>query len=74
MSSEIYDRLRDVVPSRTLSQLDLDEAQTSCIVAFEVIGYSPENLEKSFEKVLKSSSDFHELSDFIYSVYKEDSS
>ena len=73
MCKEIYDRLVEIIPPHNLSELELEELQVYCKIAFNVIGYEPKNLENSFDKVFKSSSDFHELSDFIYSVYKEDS-
>lgn len=49
-SELVHDRLEDIVPQLTLSELEGDEVAIGVKIAFNIIGYTPKNLEKSLEK------------------------
>lgn len=73
MSEIVRKRLVDVCPVYPIKNANLDELETDCHIAFEIIGYHPNNFTKSIDKVLKEgSSDEILLSDFVYRVWKID--
>lgn len=72
MNCEVYNRFREVIPIERLDDLTHDEVTTNCKVAFEVIGYKPNNLKESIKKVEESSTALS-LFEFIYEVYEVDS-
>lgn len=65
-------RLEDICPKKSIEDCTLDELIKDTNVAFEIIGYSPVDLNKSVEKVyLKHES--APLWKFIYDVWSVDS-
>lgn len=71
MSDIVYNRLKEVCPQKSLSEMDILEVQKACRVAFEIIGYSPENFDESFMKTWESS-ERDDLYEFIYDVWEVD--
>ena len=67
----VYDRFSEIVPVENLENLDILEVKKSLKIAWEIIGYSPKNLEKSFKKVWENS-EATSLFEFIYEVWEED--
>lgn len=65
-------RLEDICPKKSIEDCTLDELIKDTNVAFEIIGYSPVDLNKSVEEVyLKYES--VPLWKFIYDVWSVDS-
>ena len=65
-------RLEDICPKKSIEDCTLDELIKDTNVAFEIIGYSPVDLNKSVEEVyLKYES--APLWKFIYDVWSVDS-
>lgn len=71
IAEDIYNRFHEVIPSTPLKELDVDEVYTQCKLAFEMIDYTPNHLESSFNKAWESSN-AEDLPYFIYDVYVED--
>ena len=65
----VYDRLKEVVPVKSLEELDCDEVKVACRVAFEIIGYDCDNLDDCILSAWKSSSSIG-LADFIFDVWE----
>ena len=65
-------RLEDICPKKSIEDCTLDELIKDTNVAFEIIGYSPVDLNKSVEEVyLNCESGL--LWKFIYDVWSVDS-
>lgn len=62
-------RLREVCPKKQMSEMDIIEAKKSVKVAFEIIGFKPENFDEAFQKTWESS-EVERLSDFVYAVWR----
>lgn len=71
MSADVYVRIHETAPKKSVSSMDKDQLLRECKVGFEVIGYQAKNLENSFEAIFKFASDC-DLSDFIYRVWRYD--
>ena len=71
MNRIVLNRLRDICPSHKLSDLDILEVEEDCHIAFEIIGYTPADFNKAFQKAWEQS-DATDLSDFIYDVWRWD--
>lgn len=71
MSRIIYERFRDVIPMRKISDCSLKDLMSDCEVAFEVIGYEPNHFNQSFNTVLNKSNAVY-VYEFVYEVYMED--
>lgn len=67
----VKERFREIVPSKNLENLDILEVEKSLKISLKIIGYSPKNLEKSFEKTWKTST-ATTLVDFIYECWECD--
>lgn len=70
MNDIVRERIREVTPSENVDEMSISELEGSCKIAFEIIGYAPRNLSKVVEQVYDD--DIHELSDFIYEVWRRD--
>jgi len=68
---DVYERLEEIVPKRKLEDMDVIEVETSCKVAFQIIGYKLKAFDKSFQKAWKHSVATM-LFEFIFDVYQED--
>ena len=76
-SCVVYDRLREIVPVERFEDLSGDDLLKNTKTAFEVIGYSPKNLENSMEKSLKIQGENPQnsevsLFEFVYLVWRVD--
>lgn len=71
MSDIVRERLREICPIEKVSEVDIVEVKRDCMIAFEVIGYNPQNFEESFQKTWESS-DAEDLCDFIFKVWECD--
>ncbi len=67
----IKKRLQEVCPNKKIDMMSIDELDKSIHTAFSIIGYEPNNLEKSigyaFENVRTDN-----LWDYIYTVWRCD--
>lgn len=72
MNCEIYNRFKEIVPVKRLDEMTPSEIDKSIDVAFQIIGYTPKNLEKSLEVAIYES-EATSLFQFIYDVYEVDS-
>ena len=66
-------RLEDICPKKYIEDCTLDELIKDTNVAFEIIGYSPINLNKSVEEVYLNARESVLLWEFIYNVWSVDS-
>lgn len=71
MNCEIYDRFKEVIPVKRLDEMDLDDVFKSCRTAFEIIGYTANDLDRSIEEAWAYSS-AESLFQFICDVYEVD--
>ena len=71
MSIEVYDRFKEVCPVRNPCDMTVDELLRDTNVAFKIIGYDPNNLDKSVADVYIEKDHIH-LYDFIYDVWRFD--
>lgn len=71
MSQIVKSRLKEICPVKKMSEVDIVEAEESCHIAFEIIGYLPKNFQVAFQKTWESY-EGEMLSDFIYQVWGED--
>ena len=69
MSAIVKARLEEICPNQNLSEIDVIEAEKSCMIAFKIIGYVPEDFDKSFKKAWESS-DAELLSEFVFDVWR----
>lgn len=65
--------LEDICPEKYIEDCTLDELIKDTNVAFEIIGYSPSNLNKSVEEVYLNARESVPLWEFIYDVWSVDS-
>lgn len=70
MSQIIKDRLKEICPSISLK--NSDDVKQDCHIAFEIIGYDPNDLDKSVEHCLEHSTGDVPLWQFIYRVWEYD--
>ena len=70
MNDIVRERIREITPSENVDEMSISELENSCKIAFEIIGYFPKNLSKAVARA--SDSNVHELSDFIYEVWRLD--
>ena len=70
MNDIVRKRIQEVSPDKLVDDMTLSELEHDCRIAFEIIGYAPRNLSKVVEQVYDE--DIHELSDFIYEVWRRD--
>lgn len=66
-------RLEDICPKKYIEDCTLEELINDTNVAFEIIGYSPSNLNKSVEEVYLNARESVPLWEFIYNVWSVDS-
>lgn len=66
-------RLEDICPKKSIEDCTLDELIKDTNVAFEIIGYSPVDLNKSVEEVYLNARESVPLWKFIYDVWSVDS-
>lgn len=71
MNEDVRERFHEITPSKNLREIDLDDVFKSCRTAFEIIGYSPVNLDSSIEQAWSYSS-AETLCEFICDVYEVD--
>lgn len=64
----VESRLREICPRKNLSEMDIIEVEKATRVAFEIIGFKPQNFNDVFQKTWESS-DAEVLSEFIYDVW-----
>ena len=50
----VYDRLKEITPVESVDNLSRDDLLKASKTAFNIIGYTPKNLEKSLEKTLEN--------------------
>lgn len=62
-------RLEDVCPQKSIKEMDVLEVEKAVRIAFEVIGYLPENFDDDFSKTWGSSS-VENLWEFAYEVWR----
>ena len=68
MSKIIYNRLKEICPSKNIRGMSVQDLICDCNVAFKIIGYSPENLEESVIENLQDKD--MDLYKFIYTVWE----
>lgn len=66
-------RLEDICPKKYIEDCSLEELIKDTNVAFEIIGYSPADLNKSVEEVYLNARESVPLWKFIYDVWSVDS-
>ena len=71
MSEIVHSRLHEVCPVKSVDDMGIDEVESDCVTAFEIIGYTPNNLSYVVEQVYLNE-DILALADFIYEVWKWD--
>ena len=71
MSKVVRDRLKEICPDYHLSDVDIDEIESDVKVAFEIIGYEPQNFNDSFHRAWESS-DATLLWEFVYDIWRLD--
>ena len=69
---DVYERLREIVPSKKVAEMDIDDIEKACYTAFDAIGYSPKDFSHSFKYAWEQPVPTM-LFQFIFSVYMEDS-
>ena len=67
----IFERFREIVPNKKLSDMSIDSIIKDTQIAFKVIGFSPKNFSESFKSVWRHRTT-DVLFEFIYDVYMED--
>lgn len=72
MNCEVYNRFKEIVPVKRLDEMTGTEVLKSCKIAFEIVGYTPKNLEESVDISWETSTALS-LFEFIYDVYEVDS-
>lgn len=65
----VLNRLREICPVYIVKDMDIDEVELDTRVAFEIIGFNPENFSEAFRKSWENS-DKQFLSDFVYDVWR----
>lgn len=70
MNDVVRKRIQEVSPDKLVDDMTLSELEHDCRIAFEIIGYTPKNLSKTVKDVYEL--DIHDLSDFIYEVWRFD--
>ena len=68
MNEIIYNRLKEICPSKNIQDMSIQDLICDCNIAFKIIGYSPENLEESVIENLQDKD--MDLYEFIYSVWR----
>ena len=67
-------RLEDICPKKYIEDCTLDELINDTNVAFEIIGYSPTDLNKSVEEIYSNTRESAvPLWEFVYDVWSVDS-
>lgn len=64
----VRNRLKDVCPQQKFCEMDIDEVEKATRVAFQIIGYNPENFSDAFRKSWESF-EGEMLWEFIFSVW-----
>ena len=72
MSRIVYERLREICPLKRINEMSPDEVDKSVNIAFKLIGYTPNNLNKAMDRA-NAKSDSRLLYEFIYDVWRLDS-
>ena len=67
----VYERLKEVCPLRNPEDMTRDELLRDSNVAFKIIGYSPQDLEKVVTLVYTEKNHVH-LYEFVYEVWRLD--
>ena len=47
----VFERFREIVPNKKLSDMSIDSIIRDTQIAFKVIGFSPKNFSESFKSV-----------------------
>ena len=71
MNKIVYERLKEICPDENISELSISEIKEDCNVAFKIIGYNPENLDKTVDEIY-TNYDIEPLYEFIFKVWEED--
>lgn len=70
--SIVYSRLEEVCPPQNTHEMSDDELVRACNVAFQIIGYNPNNLQDSVSKILERDEYPPLLFEFVFEVWKND--
>lgn len=68
---DVYQRFEDIVPRRRLEDMDIDEVENDCRIAFKIIGYTPKDFSASFATAWRQSVATM-LFEFIFDICMED--
>ena len=71
MNKIVYDRLKEICPDKNVMDMPISEVEEDCHIAFEIIGYKPENLGRAVEEIY-TNYDIEPLYEFIFKVWEED--
>lgn len=71
MSSLMYHRFAEICPDKRLEDMTSDEVKEDCRIAFLIVGYTPNDLDASFEKAWETS-DATELYEYVFDVWLVD--
>lgn len=71
MNKIVYERLKEICPDKNVMDMAISEVEEDCHIAFEIIGYKPENLGKAVEEIY-TNYDIEPLYEFIFKVWEED--
>ena len=69
--SVVKGRLEEICPLKNTDEMTLDELIHDSNIAFQIIGYTPKNLEKSVKFVFENR-DLPSLYEFVYEVWLND--
>ena len=67
----VKDRLKEICPDENIKDLSISEIKEDCNVAFKIIGYNPQNLDKTVEEIYVNE-DIEPLYEFIFKVWEAD--
>ena len=72
MCRTVYERFQEIIPKRKVADLTAEEIMHDCKIAFEIIGYEPNDLKKAFTKAWETSKAV-EVYEFVFDVFLGDS-
>ena len=67
----VKDRLKEICPDENIKDLSISEIKEDCNVAFKIIGYNPQNFDKTVEEIYVNE-DIELLYEFIFKVWEAD--
>lgn len=68
-SEIVKHRLNEICPKKSLEEMDIIEVKKAVRIAFEIVGYLPENFDDDFSKTW-GSSEVETLGEFAYEVWR----